>query len=396
MERSAARGLRCDLVLVSYNQLQYTQACLESLHRCTAPSDYRLLIVDNGSEPDVVEALQRFRTAHAGVELILNASNSGWVKEVNQGIRWSTAPYVCCLNNDIVVTPGWLSEMLNVACSDPRIGALNPSWRGERETLDAFHERVGRQKPAGGPIAYKEISECNGACLLVKRDVIEQVGMLDEIYETGGYDDSDFSRRVTQAGYLCVQAQHAFVYHWENVTLDTVPDYWKHQRSEKQKIFHMRWGERRQLAVVLQTINGHLVPQQLSQCVALARLGLRLHVVGCLPERSPLRNTEGRWGGGLAEHNNLKWGVWPVAQVPIAQGLWTAGVCVAIALKGFGRRWKSPEHRVQVFIAPSGWARAILKGLRWLHGAPVYRTFQACPLIEREVRQATRIDGAVW
>ena len=377
-----AAQVDCDVIVVTYNQLEYTRLCLESLLRHTQAA-YRLIIVDNASEASVVEYLQSFQAQHPHVELILNPHNAGWVRAVNQGVRRSSAPYVCWMNNDTVVTEGWLTAMLEVAATHSQVGLLNPSWSVERETLPAFLKRAASHN--GSPGRYQEIGECNGACLLVTRQVIERIGLLDEVYETGGFDDSDFSRRATKAGFSCVEAASAFVYHWQNVSINRVPDYWHRERASKRRIFQERWGPPRQIVVVWDGEAPQLRGSRESEVevvVGLARLGLVVHVW--------IVNHLGRAeaGGRRLEdvhHANIKvsrfWSWRPLPR--LVRCALTQWWCMALLA---ARRTKRDAKRYKAVIVESSDVADWIRMTRWLHGVEVHRSFATCPLLAQELR----------
>lgn len=372
----------CEIIVVTYNQLEYTRLCLESFIRHTRAA-YRLIIVDNASEAEVVDYLRVFQAAHPQVELILNSHNAGWVSAVNQGVQRSVAPTVCWMNNDTVVTEGWLTAMLEVAAAHPEIGLLNPSWSVGRETLPAFLTRTANLN--GSPGRYQEIGECNGACLLVTRQVLDRLGRLDEVYETGGFDDSDFSRRATKAGFWCVEVASAFVYHWQNVSINRVPDYWNRERASKRRIFQARWGPPRQIVVVWDAEAPRLCGSWESEAgvvMGLARLGLIMHVwIVNHPGRAYF---DGRCLEDL-RHANVKvsW-VWSGRPLPrvLRRALtrwWSVAMLAA-------RRTKRDAKRYQAVVAESADLAEGIRRTRRLHGVEAFRSFATCPLIAQELR----------
>ena len=383
----APAAVRCDLILVSYNHLPFTQACVESLIRWTDPLEvaYRLLIIDNGSPPDVVEWLRTFQARHARVELMENAQNLGWVAAVNQGLRWSTAPLICWLNNDFVFTRGWLQAMVRVALSDPRIGLVNPSWRLHHETPEVFAERIASASAAEAA-AYHEVGECNGACLLVRREVVERIGLLDEVYGSGGLDDSDFSRRAALAGFWCAQARGAFVYHWENVTSNTVDGYWVRERPEKRRIFEQRWGTPRQLAFIwdveapCEEFGGFL---QLVR--GLARLGLRVHLLLVGRRRPGCRCLRQLEDVERIPHANMRVRRYLLPRrTPRRLARRVAAWQALVLLASY--RGKEAAKRFRAAIVPAASVVPFLRRTAWLHGVPVHQTVATCESIAREVR----------
>ena len=109
------------IVILTHNQLEYTRKCLESLRRLT-DEPYELIVVDNGSTDGTMEYLGTL----PGVRLIPNDTNRGFPAAANQGIAASTGNQILLLNNDTIVTTGWLGRLLRALHSDPAIGLVGP------------------------------------------------------------------------------------------------------------------------------------------------------------------------------------------------------------------------------------------------------------------------------
>ncbi|MDD5347928.1 MAG: glycosyltransferase family 2 protein [Candidatus Omnitrophica bacterium] len=241
----------CDIILLVYDQPEYTRACIESILK---DSEYpcRLIIVDNGSkELKTRQYLERVAAENPGrVRVLRNEQNQGYVGAVNQGFAATDKEFVCVLSNDTVAYPGWLSEMVRVAHSDPAIGVVNPLWelpKNFRGTRDDYAERVARSR-AG---RFIETDWCRGFCFLVKRAVLDKIKGLDESFAPAYYDDWDFSLRAIRAGFICVRALGAFVWHHKNVTYGL--EYGAELNAkiaEKGKVFCARWGSPQRLLVV--------------------------------------------------------------------------------------------------------------------------------------------------
>jgi glycosyltransferase involved in cell wall biosynthesis len=235
--------MKCDIIIPVWNQLQYTKECLNSLFKSTS-FPFRLIVIDNASDAPTAQYLDSIKERNPEqVILIRNSENLGWVKAVNEGISCSDSPYVCVMNNDTVVYSGWLSEMAGVAEKDKSIGIVNPLWevpkryRGTRE--DYFSKIVARERGK-----FIETDWVRGFCFLIKREVINKIGGLDEAFSPGYYDDWDYSARATKAGFKCVRAKGAFVWHYISTTYPEVLGA-KGAESlfqDKGKVFYQRWG----------------------------------------------------------------------------------------------------------------------------------------------------------
>jgi hypothetical protein len=212
------------VVTLTWNQREDTLSCLESLKHMTYPHR-RFLLVDNGSVDGTIEAVQeRF----PGVEVIANPRNLGFPGGFNVGLRRALdegAEYVFMVNNDIFVAPDILDELMTCA-GPPDVGMLAPKiyyadepnriWSvGARRhpwTLEMTDK--GRMQLDRGQ--WGEVMERDylvGCALLLKRSLLEDVGLFDEGYTPIYYEDLDLSLRARQAGYRLLMVPSARMWH---------------------------------------------------------------------------------------------------------------------------------------------------------------------------------------
>jgi GT2 family glycosyltransferase/glycosyltransferase involved in cell wall biosynthesis/SAM-dependent methyltransferase len=224
------------IVILTHNQWQYTRRCLESI-RFRTDEPYELIVVDNGSTDGSPERLRDM----PDVTLIANRENRGFPAGVNQGIAAARGRQVLLLNNDVVVTTGWLRRMLEAmgkaegrrqkAEGNPKSKIENPESRvglvgpltnhasGHQEiapgytdldSLDGFAWEHGKQH-AGHT---QNVDRLIGFCLLIRREVIDEIGLLDERFGIGNYEDDDYCRRARDAGWWLAVAQDAYIHHF--------------------------------------------------------------------------------------------------------------------------------------------------------------------------------------
>ncbi|MEE8448458.1 MAG: glycosyltransferase, partial [Thermodesulfobacteriota bacterium] len=117
--------MKCDITIPVWNQLEYTKRCLESIRRHT-DFPHRVIVIDNGSDQETKDHLNLIKRDDSQLLVITNQTNRGYVKAVNQGLAASSHEFICLLNNDTVVTQGWLSRITSLAGSNERIGIINP------------------------------------------------------------------------------------------------------------------------------------------------------------------------------------------------------------------------------------------------------------------------------
>lgn len=264
--------MQCDVIMAVWNQLTFTRDCIESIFKNTDGS-YRLIIIDNASGEETKKYLEELARENPSVLLVRNNENTGFVKAMNQGMSLSKAPYICLLNNDTLVMKGWLKTMIDIAEAHKDIGILNPS-----------SNNLGQKPQPGEPIEYFaanlakdrdefiELGAAIGFCMLIKREVIERIGMFDEIYGMGNFEDTDFSRRAIKEGYRCARACGAYVYHRENTSFKALKTFDEDFRRNRE-IFECRWGKPKRVAYLLDSYDSNTMKRIEMDSLKLARQG---------------------------------------------------------------------------------------------------------------------------
>ena len=212
------------IVMLTYNQLEDTKLCVESLFKHTTDVNYELIFVDNGSTKDDTKTyLETLKKEHSNIKTIFNEENLGFACANNQGIEISEGEYVLLLNNDVILTDGWLSRMINVAESDDKIGVVAPctnhasgrqvvSFAGTEEDDEGI-QKFAKDLLLKNAGVWNSVSRIIGFCMLIKREVLFKVGVLDEMFGPGGYEDYDYCMRVKHEGYDIVIAFDTFIFH---------------------------------------------------------------------------------------------------------------------------------------------------------------------------------------
>jgi len=210
------------VILLNWNGWRDTVRCLSSLRLSHAP--HRVIVVDNASTDDSVA---RIREAFPDVTLLQSGTNGGFAFGNNVGIRHALATgadFVWLLNNDTCVTPRTLSAMLDVALADPCVGVVGSvirdihtphavqAWGGGRVMLPLGYVRHFREPAQMGATSY-----LTGASLLIRREVLEHVGLLDEGFFMY-WEDTDYAFRARRAGWGLAVAGNSDVLHAESST----------------------------------------------------------------------------------------------------------------------------------------------------------------------------------
>ncbi len=238
--------MRCDIIIPVWNQLDFTKECVDAIDKNTR-YPYRMIIIDNGSDAPTREYLLGLKKRFSDrFVLITNDKNMGYVIAVNQGLEASDAPYVCVFNNDTLPAPGWLENMVDFAQNHPDVGLINPQCDGHgNRSIDEHARYLGKLKGL-----YMEMNQCQGFCMLIKRELIDRIGRLDEAFGIGGYDDTDYSMRAHVAGYKSVAIKDAYVYHRLHASFDKAGNREEWVRRN-QAIYYKKWGKHLRMAVLV-------------------------------------------------------------------------------------------------------------------------------------------------
>jgi len=232
------------IVLVTHNELGYTHGCLESI-RARTDLPYELIVVDNGSTDGTVEYL----SGQSDVRLVANKVNRGFPAAANQGIEAARGQQILLLNNDTLVTTGWLERMLDALHADPQIGLVGPcsnavsgpqqvtAGYSDLASLDGFAWEWGKDH-AGQTEACDRLV---GFCLLIRRPVVDSIGLLDERFGIGNFEDDDYCLRAAQAGYRAVIARAAYVHHFGHVTFRAAGIDLNNLLRQNEQLFHEKW-----------------------------------------------------------------------------------------------------------------------------------------------------------
>lgn len=215
---------KVDIIIPIYNAYEDLQKCIESLKKYTDLSVHTLVLINDKSPDNRIKPyLDQLEEEH--IKVIHNKENRGFSGNINIGMSISDHD-VILLNSDTIVTPNWVEKMLDCAYSDNRIATVTPlSNNATLCSVPNFCEE--NNIPEGMEIMdiaqvvekasvkeYPEIPTAHGFCMLVKREVIEDIGNFDaETFGRGYGEENDFCYRATQAGYSHVMCDDTFIYH---------------------------------------------------------------------------------------------------------------------------------------------------------------------------------------
>ncbi len=194
------------IFLTTFNFIDKTRACLESLIR-TVGKNVRLLVMDNASNDGTKEYVHSI-----GLEFLANPAPVGLATALNQGMRHLLADrritHVCWIHNDMLFFKGWLEGLIEVA-AQPDIGKLAP-WNVAGDPSQYSDEWAERFMEGH----RNEFIPGNNCPWIMRRDVVEKVGLFDERYiKCGGHEDWDYNNRVIDTGFKVGTTGASVVWH---------------------------------------------------------------------------------------------------------------------------------------------------------------------------------------
>ena len=234
------------IVMLSWNAPEFTEMAVASINAHTRVP-FEIILIDNGSSAATVKRLQ----ALTGVRIIYNAQNMGFAHGCNQGLAAAAGSHVVLLNNDVVVTDGWLDALLEAHRRDGAVGISAPRSNyvaGHQQVPDAAYADIAkmheyaRERRAQLRGRTYHTDRVIGFCMCISRAVIDEVGGIDTRYGVGNFEDDDYCLRVRAAGYEIVVCEDSFIHHFGNVTFKANNVDWMSQMQANWRVFADRWS----------------------------------------------------------------------------------------------------------------------------------------------------------
>ncbi|OGZ34463.1 MAG: hypothetical protein A2Y98_04010 [Candidatus Portnoybacteria bacterium RBG_19FT_COMBO_36_7] len=234
------------IIILNWNGCNDTIECIESLKSVTYPN-FSVVVVDNASSDNSIDVIPRKYRDIAFIEV---KKNMGFAGGNNIGIKYALehgADYILLLNNDTTVEPNFLSELVNVAQANKKIGILGPKiyfysepakiWFGggrlnlikTKGTHIDYLKIDNKEQPPGKP---RETRYITGCCLLIKKDTVSKIGMISEDYFLY-YEDADWCVRAKKAGWKIIFVPSSVIYHKQSRSTDeySFPYIYYHSRN---------------------------------------------------------------------------------------------------------------------------------------------------------------------
>ena len=216
------------IVIPVYNQFDYTYHCVKSILKNSGEISYEIIIADDCST-DHTQAIDK---VISGLKTIHNEKNLRFLRNCNHAAKETRGEYILFLNNDTQVQPNWLSELVKLISSDPKIGMVGsklvyPDGRlqeaGGILWKDGSAWNYGRMQDASLPEYnyVKEADYISGAAIMIRRSLWEEIGGFDERFAPAYCEDSDLAFEVRRHGYKVMYQPASVVVHFEGISNGT-------------------------------------------------------------------------------------------------------------------------------------------------------------------------------
>ena len=252
---------RVSILIPTCDHIRDLETCVESIYARTTYPDFEILLIENNSkEEQTFRSYERMQKEHPDTLKVVTWTGKGFNYSAlnNFGAQYATGEYLLLLNNDTeVITPGWLEEMVMYA-QQKRVGCVGAKLLYPDDTIQHAGVGFGIGGVAGhlhkyfpatsdgymGRLNYvQDVYGDTAACLLIRKEIYDEVHGLDESYAVA-FNDVDFCVRVRQAGYTNVFTPFAQLYHYESKSRGMEDNPEKQKRFQGEVLrFQARWGD---------------------------------------------------------------------------------------------------------------------------------------------------------
>lgn len=239
------------IIIPNYNCSHYLKKCLESIVNTIENISYEIIVVDNASTDSSIKVLKELSTRVANLKVIQNKKNYYFAKANNQGFKASSGKFIMSLNSDTVVTKGTLEKLIDFLEKDPNVGIVAPKALNPDGSIQRFYRRfpniwntfihysiLGRifnkfflaNRPRAKFLyldndfsTVEEVDQAGAVCILIRRSLIEKMGVFFDEGFPLLFNDVDLSKRVSDMGLKRCVLPEATIIHFGSMSSKLLP-----------------------------------------------------------------------------------------------------------------------------------------------------------------------------
>jgi len=218
------------IVILSWDQLAFTRNCIESIRAHTTEA-HEIIVVDNGSQPEVVEWVK----ANAD-KTVINGRNLGFARGMNQGLNVADGDVVVFLNNDTVMPEGWLAPLHECLLARQDVGLVSPVVTASGSFIHR-RQKVGDRVREVFPFSFPPA----GVCFSMRAEVAREVGGWPEAFAVASGEDTDLCFSLWSRGYRLLVDERVLIHHESKATASAQLDNWRDLWKKNRALFLKRW-----------------------------------------------------------------------------------------------------------------------------------------------------------
>lgn len=259
------------IIILTCNQLHYTKECIKSIFQFTK-ENFELVVIDNASNDGTLKFLETIPQTY----VISNKINKGFAGGCNQGFRAAKGEFIVLLNNDTVVTDGWLGKMLGCLNNIPSVGIVGPRSNFvikpqaipsvPYNTMQDMHKFASEWSVKHNSQSFA-VNNLSGFCMLFKKGLLDKIGGMDEQFNPGYYEDTDFCMRAQISGKKLLVADDVFIHHHGSSSFKTNRHLRTHYIQINSEKFNKKWNTKKleELSTIIErekpfNVKRHFVP----------------------------------------------------------------------------------------------------------------------------------------
>ena len=239
------------IVVLTHNSQDYVALCCESIRCNTSWPRYEVIFVDNASTDRTVPILRHLANVDSRIRVIALGENSGFAAGNNRGVAEAAGEFLVILNPDTIPSQGWLHRLIQPLRTDPGLGMVAPvtNHSGNETRVDVGYRSLAEMETFAAERARRysgrqlELTMAPLLCVMLRRELWNEIGELDEGFKVGMFEDDDYSRRVRNAGYRIATAEDCFVHHFGSGSFAQLqPEEALAIFARNRRLYETKWG----------------------------------------------------------------------------------------------------------------------------------------------------------